>query len=81
MLREKQIQDYLECNMAHDSGAYQFSQQILCPNCCHHESPDQASKQKDNQYSSKQSCFLTDDGKNHIILRLRNKTELRTWLH
>ena len=52
--------------MAHDSGAYQFSQQILCPNCCHHESPDQASKQKDNQYSSKQSCFLTDDGKNTL---------------
>ena len=68
--------------MAHDSGAYQFSQQILCPNCCHHESPDQASKQKDNQYSSKQSCFLTDDGKNHIILCFGYKSQfLQTVSH
>ena len=61
--------------MSHNSGTDKRPGKIRRMCGIYHQPPDQKSKNQNHQRSSQKSCLLTDDRKNHIVLRLRNKSQ------
>ena len=62
--------------MRHNTGDDQCTIQILRIIRDHHHSPQKKNEQKDYTHRSEQAKFLTNDRKNHIILRLRHIAKL-----
>ena len=70
------VEDHLDCHMPHDSRSDQSTAQIsgMCGN--HHKPPDQQGEDQDQQAGTDKTCLFTDNGKYHVILRLRDKSQL-----
>ena len=62
--------------MGHHSHNQKSAEQIRCIIGDHHKPVNHKKKQHDNRNSPKKAQFLTDDGKNHIILGFGKESQL-----
>ena len=62
--------------MPHDSHHKEGAEQIRCVIGDHHKAPDQQDKHDQNRNRSKKSKLFTDNGKDHIVLGLRQEPQL-----
>ena len=62
--------------MPHNSARNQCSAKIPRMDRNDHQAPDQHRKHGDHQAGAEQSALLTDNRKDHIILRFRHKAKL-----
>src|SRR5699024_6298226 len=69
------IQNHLNHHMPHGSCRNQCPEKIRCMRCDHKEAPDQKEEQQNNKNRSHKPQFLTYNRENHIVLRLRDKTQ------
>ena len=62
-------------NITHDPHHQKSAEQIRSVIGNHHKPIDHKEKQHDNRHCPKKPQFLADNGKDHIVLRLRKKSQ------
>lgn len=65
------VQNHLDAHLHGQANSQQHTEFVLCPQGNHNSPPNEHRKQNDNQQRTDKAEFLTDNGKDEVILWLR----------